>query len=162
MNPRIFSLLPSNHFNRKPIIFLALLRRCPYNIGTKKSNIIQGWPIRFFCKTYFSHFTIIDFGKPVIGKVSTNYSVTCGDPITPQVLGYPSVSDTLDPNPSISYVDSDIPTGCTTLRLWTATDHAGNQATLEQSIQSTSLLPIKVRLMPFAFLSVLIISMSFI
>ena len=88
----------------------------------------------------------------MIGNISTNYSVPCGDPITPQALGFPSVSDSLDPNPSLSFVDRDISSGCTTIRLWTATDHAGNQATFEQSIQSTSLRPIKVRHVMFYFI----------
>ena len=95
----------------------------------------------FFNKFFFA----LDFGKPVIGNLS-DHLVKCGDPISPKVLGYPSVNDSLDSNPFVSFVDRDVSSGCTTSRLWTATDHAGNQATVEQFIHSVSLLPIKVRL----------------
>ena len=97
---------------------------------------------------HFVHFP--DFDSPTLQGVS-NHSIECGEPITPVQLGTPAVQDSLDPNPSLSYTDQDV-SGCTTLRLWTAVDHAGNRATLQQFIKSTSLLPIRVRHILFVFL----------
>ncbi|XP_066930554.1 uncharacterized protein [Clytia hemisphaerica] len=88
---------------------------------------------------------LADFDSPTLQGLS-NHSIVCGKPITPLQLGTPTVQDSLDPNPSLSYTDQDVP-GCTTLRIWTTIDHAGNKAILKQFIKLTSLLPIRVNLL---------------
>ena len=65
--------------------------------------------------------------------------------MSPHDIGLPIVSDNLDPNPSLTYVDQDVEGVCQTLRVWTVTDHAGNQASVWQYITSVSILPIQVR-----------------
>ena len=59
--------------------------------------------------------------------------------------GNPNISDDQDPSPSANYEDKDS-IGCTIIRTWTATDHAGNITKKEQKLKLNiiSLLPINV------------------
>lgn len=56
------------------------------------------------------------------------------------MIGSPSVSDNEDLNPSLTFTD--VPDlGCTLIRIWNATDSAGNTALANQSIRFSDLLP---------------------
>ena len=70
-------------------------------------------------------------------------SINCGDSISPTVTGSPNITDDQDRSPSVTYEDKDS-TGCTIIRTWTATDHAGNIAKKEQKLNIVSVSPINV------------------
>lgn len=52
-------------------------------------------------------------------------------------MGSPTVTDNEDSDPTVEYFDNPS-TGCTITREWTATDNAGNQATVSQTITFTN------------------------
>jgi len=64
--------------------------------------------------------------------------------MSPTDTGFPSIADNLDSNPSLTFEDLDLDGACQTLRIWTVTDHAGNQASVRQYITSVSIRPIQV------------------
>ena len=64
-------------------------------------------------------------------------TLPCGNDYSPESVGFPVVTDNEDLNPSIQYADQPT-TGCTLIRIWTATDEAGNQATSMQIIVFTT------------------------
>ncbi len=77
---------------------------------------------------------------PVIGSV-LNVSIRCGSAYTPTDLAQiPSVTDNLDLNPTLTYRDEPT-TNCSSHRIWTAEDSAGNTAYLTQTIWFIALLP---------------------
>ena len=60
-------------------------------------------------------------------------SLPCTEDNSPDRIGRPTVTDNLDQDPILLY--EDIPTqSCGFRRVWTATDHAGNSATVSQII----------------------------
>ena len=84
----------------------------------------------------------VDNQAPAISGLA-NATVSCGDPITPTLLGIPTVTDVLDPDPTVTY--EDVATSqCITLRHWTATDMAGNSRTITQYISFSNQLPGKI------------------
>ena len=84
----------------------------------------------------------LDFVAPNI-MAPIDVLINCGDSIYLTVTGNPNISDVQDPSPSVTYEDKDS-SGCTIIRTWTATDHAGNIAKQEQKIRIVSVPPINV------------------
>lgn len=62
-----------------------------------------------------------------------NVTVPCGEDFSPAAVGRPVVTDNEDLNPSLTLVDIPLQ-GCTLVRMWTASDRAGNLAISNQSI----------------------------
>lgn len=92
-----------------------------------------------------SSLTLTDQIKPVITPV--NLTIFCSDPTSPDLLGYPAVSDNCGSigSDKLSYTDSYIDMSCKTLingqeitgqvfRTWSVTDSSGNFATALQII----------------------------
>lgn len=78
-----------------------------------------------------------DHEKPIIVCAGTYTVDFCTNLPSPQVSGYPSVTDNLDPNPNISYNDILTQTSsCQRLytREWTAIDNCGNSVKCQQKI----------------------------
>ena len=70
-------------------------------------------------------------------SMANDITLTCGSDYSPNVIGRPTVSDNEDPNPSLTHQDR--PSSmCTVQRVWTATDEAGNSASVTQTITFTS------------------------
>lgn len=64
-------------------------------------------------------------------------TVNCGEDFSPAAIGSPTVTDNEDLNSALVYAD--IPRqGCASIRVWTATDSAGNAAMSNQDIQISS------------------------
>ena len=74
----------------------------------------------------------VDTSAPQV-QVLPDKFVMCGDPVTPNVLGYPEVSDNIDPSPVVEFYDTSV-AGCKTERLWVAKDMAGNHEFQIQNI----------------------------
>ena len=74
----------------------------------------------------------------------TKVTVTCGDDYSPNVTGLPSVADNLDTSPVVKFGD-EASGECGILRVWNATDAAGNTAYSSQEILFTSPQPAKVQ-----------------
>ena len=73
---------------------------------------------------------ITDLVAPTLSPISDR-AVACGQPYDPDTLGKPSIQDLQDSNPSLTYKDKNQPS-CQLKREWTATDAAGNTASLTQ------------------------------
>ena len=79
---------------------------------------------------------LLDTVPPTISMVN-DITLTCGSDYSPNVIGTPTVSDSEDPNPSLTRQDQ--PSSmCTVRRVWTTTDEAGNSASVTQTITFTS------------------------
>ena len=63
----------------------------------------------------------------------------CSEDNSPNSVGRPTVSDNLDPEPDLSYEEISLQSACGFQRVWTATDHAGNFATVSQRIDIMSI-----------------------
>ncbi len=72
-------------------------------------------------------------------------SLSCGDDFTPDSTGTPTVTDTYDSNPSLTYVDNPSD-GCILDRVWTASDAAGNIATVMQTLTFSNPQPPELRI----------------
>ena len=64
-------------------------------------------------------------------------TVACGDDYSPNVTGIPAVTDNLDVDPVVKYGDQ-ASGECGIIRVWNATDNAGNTAYTSQEIKFTS------------------------
>ena len=64
-------------------------------------------------------------------------TVTCGDDYSPNVTGIPAVTDNMDTTPHVMFGDQSSGE-CGVLRVWNATDDAGNTAYINQEIMFTS------------------------
>lgn len=64
-------------------------------------------------------------------------TINCEADFSPNVTGIPTVLDNEDSDPSLNFRDESVP-GCALIRWWTATDEAGNEATVSQSIRFTN------------------------
>ena len=74
----------------------------------------------------------IDTVPPTISMVN-NVSLTCGSDYSLSAVAVPTVTDNADPDPSLTLQDQ--PSAqCSVQRVWTATDEAGNTATVTQTI----------------------------
>ena len=82
--------------------------------------------------------TVKDTTPPKITTLA-NISMLATGTLTQVTLGTPTVSDTVDPNPTITNnaPAAGFPIG-TTIVTWTATDHSGNSATAIQTVTITS------------------------
>ncbi len=88
--------------------------------------------------------TSADTTPPIINQL-TNVQLQCGDAFSTNTTGIPTVTDTQDPNPTLSYRDNPS-SGCILERIWTATDEAGNEASQTQNITFTSTQPPELQL----------------
>lgn len=75
-------------------------------------------------------------------------SVPCGKSLHPNETGSPVVTDNQDANPTLSYTD-DFEPGCSIIRIWNATDAAGNSANSVQSIAITNILSPRINISTF-------------
>ena len=78
--------------------------------------------------------TIFDETAPVISGVEDDYTVECPEDYK---FSEPTVSDTCDSAPSLTYEDKDDRDECglgSITRTWTATDCAGNTSSTSQTI----------------------------
>lgn len=75
-------------------------------------------------------------------------SVTCGTSLHPNETGRPLVTDNQDTNPTVSFTDDYRP-DCSVIRVWNATDAAGNSANSLQSITITNILPPQINIPTF-------------
>ncbi|KAJ7392608.1 hypothetical protein OS493_010259 [Desmophyllum pertusum] len=97
-----------------------------YVFGVRGTDDVgnQGNPVNYTWK--------VDLQPPVISNMAVK-TVDCTSDLSPSVLGEPSVSDREGSN--ITLTHQDIPGGsCSFQRKWTATDQAGNIATIIQDI----------------------------
>ena len=66
----------------------------------------------------------------------SDISLPCNEDFSPVSIGFPTATDNEDPNPVINYVDEPAEM-CTLRRIWNASDDAGNNASLIQTITFT-------------------------
>lgn len=85
------------------------------------------------CETSCSIILYADTDPPVLSGVPSDITVECDDIPMPAT---PSATDNWDPEPVITYEQTQSGSGCTyTLtRTWTATDYCGNAVSLSQTI----------------------------
>ena len=86
-----------------------------------------------------SLFNCLDQTPPTISTVN-DVTVSCGDDLSPSVTGTPIVSDNVDSDVQLSFVDQPS-ISCMLRRVWTAVDTAGNDASYVQTITFTNPMP---------------------
>ena len=74
----------------------------------------------------------------------TTVTVTCGQDYSPNTTGMPTVTDNLDTSPVVMFGD-EASGECGIIRVWNATDDAGNSAYTSQEIMFTSPQPANVQ-----------------
>jgi hypothetical protein len=101
-------------------------------------TIIRTWTAEDNCghKTSRSQtITITDDIDPTI-TVAGTMTFECGENLDPDIIGYPTFSDNCDPNPTLTYTDVTVTTGCanelSVVRTWIVTDACGNSTSAVQ------------------------------
>ena len=69
-----------------------------------------------------------------------NVTLSCNEDLSPARTGTPTIMDNLDSNPVLQYTDNPVES-CGIVRLWKATDAAGNTAIVSQGIDIVNPLP---------------------
>jgi hypothetical protein len=81
--------------------------------------------------------TVVDSDDPVI-SCPADITINCDESINPSHTGSATAIDNCDPNPAVTYADSETAGSCaqekTITRTWTATDGCGNSAQCVQTI----------------------------
>ena len=70
----------------------------------------------------------------------SNVTLSCNEDLSPVRAGTPTVRDNLDADPLLQFTDHPIQS-CSVVRVWNATDAAGNTATVAQGISIVNPLP---------------------
>ena len=84
------------------------------------------------CYQYLIMIFSIDVIAPNITMLS-NITLSCNEDLSPVRAGTPTALDNLDSNPLLHFTDSPVQS-CGIVRIWNATDAAGNSATVTQGI----------------------------
>ena len=86
-----------------------------------------------------SKFFVTDTIAPNISLLS-NVTLSCNEDLGPVHTGTPTVTDNLDTSPTLQFTDLPVQL-CGILRVWNATDAAGNSATVAQGLSIVNPLP---------------------
>jgi uncharacterized repeat protein (TIGR01451 family) len=86
--------------------------------------------------------TVVDITPPVL-TVPPDVTVGYGQPTDVSHTGWATATDNCDPDPEITYSDTESAGCCaiTIVRLWTATDDCGNSSSAAQTIKVTDVTP---------------------
>ena len=83
--------------------------------------------------------SVTDTIAPILSSANLiDMTLECSDDNSPNSVGRPTVTDNLDPDPDLSYMEIALQSACGFRRVWTATDHAGNSASVSQRIDIRS------------------------
>lgn len=92
---------------------------------------------------------VMDNTPPVISPLPGDTTIEC--PAVP-VFVTPTATDTTDPNPVLTYIDSITPGSCpqeySIMRIWTATDDCGNTSTASQTVSIIDTTPPQITTPP--------------
>ena len=88
--------------------------------------------------------TVQDITPPVI-TLPPAFPVNCGSPANPADIGWATVTDNCDPNPTLTYTDVNTPGTCSgnsrIIRTWTSVDACGNVRNIDQTIIIQDIVP---------------------
>ena len=114
-----------------------------YDAVGNVASISHLWTVgkQFICKLkcYYYLIVISDTVAPNVSLLS-NTTLSCNEDLSPARTGMPVVTDNLDTSPLLQFTDYPVHS-CGIMRVWNATDAAGNTALISQGINIINPLP---------------------